>query len=93
MTDFYITKGDAENEVEICLEYTITDISPATLMGPEEGGEVEIFKAYYMHDMSPYTMTEKEVEDWSLLIFENHDFDDGYEDWIAEKEWESRNDQ
>jgi len=79
MTETYFhhfTKGDADNEIEICVEYSITGLSPATYWDPAEGGEVEIIKAWIEPGGKDYDISDDENEKWSETIAEEHDHSD-----------------
>lgn len=82
-THFYhVTIGDADNEVEICLEYTATDFTPATHFDPAEGGEIEIVDAWIEPGGKRYELTDEQRETWGELIFTEHDFNDRGDDGI-----------
>ena len=68
-------KVQGNEYIEICVEYTITPITPATMMDPEEGGEVEILEAWIEPSGESYKPNEQEAGNWSIDIFENHVFE------------------
>ena len=58
---------------EICIEYTITALRPATYWEPAEGGEVEILKAWIEPSGKDHIISDEEYEKWSETIAEQHD--------------------
>ena len=71
----HVQKEGMVNE-EICLEYTITSLRPATYWEPAEGGEVEIIKAWIEPSGKDYNISDDENEKWSRKIAEEHDHSD-----------------
>jgi hypothetical protein len=68
------------DETEVCVEYTITAVVPATWGEPAEGGEVEIV-CVTDKDGNPVKWTDEEDDKWVQWIAENHNHWDDYDDY------------
>lgn len=87
MARTHFTSFERDDDTEVTVEYTISPYDPGVSSGPAEdcyppeGGEVEIISVKDDAGKS-VDWTDDETAKWSGWIQENHDFDDGWADYV-----------